>query len=86
MPNNELIQREWTLQAKCVGMGDNFFVEGAAQKMVTRFCADCPVRRECLDEALTHRIEWGVWGGLTERERRRLLRRSDEPQREFAAS
>ena len=34
----------------------------------------CPVRSECLAEALDNRIEWGVWGGMTERERRQLLR------------
>ena len=33
------------------------------------------MRRECLAEALDDRIEWGVWGGMTERERRALLRR-----------
>ena len=32
------------------------------------------VRPECLAEALDNRLEWGVWGGMTERERRRLLR------------
>jgi WhiB family redox-sensing transcriptional regulator len=32
------------------------------------------VRAECLAEALDNEIEWGVWGGLTERERRALLR------------
>lgn len=35
----------------------------------------CPVRTECLAEALDNRIEFGVWGGMTERERRSLLRR-----------
>ena len=43
-----------------------------------RVCMGCPVRFECLAEALDNRIEWGVWGGMTERERRLLLRqRSD---------
>ncbi len=37
-------------------------------------CSGCPVRFECLAEALDNRIEWGVWGGMTERERRLLLR------------
>jgi WhiB family redox-sensing transcriptional regulator len=35
----------------------------------------CPVRTECLADALDNRIEFGVWGGMTERERRSLLRR-----------
>ena len=35
-------------------------------------CATCPVVDECLDYALTHRIQIGVWGGLSEQERRRL--------------
>ena len=34
----------------------------------------CPVRAECLAEALDNRIQWGVWGGMTERDRRHLLR------------
>jgi WhiB family redox-sensing transcriptional regulator len=38
-------------------------------------CAGCPVRTECLAEALDNQIEWGVWGGMTERERRALLRK-----------
>ena len=37
--------------------------------------AGCPVRYECLADALDNRIEFGVWGGMTERERRALLRR-----------
>lgn len=49
-------------------------MSGAAQREVRRFCATCPVRTECLAHALDHRIEFGVWGGMTERERRILLR------------
>jgi WhiB family redox-sensing transcriptional regulator len=55
-------------------MGDEFFVTDAEQKLVRRFCGDCPVRPECLMEALVNRIEWGIWGGTTERQRRRMLR------------
>ena len=35
----------------------------------------CEVRTECLADALDNRVEFGVWGGMTERERRALLRR-----------
>jgi WhiB family redox-sensing transcriptional regulator len=40
-----------------------------------RICAGCPVRAECLADALERGDPWGVWGGLSERERRRLKRR-----------
>ena len=39
-----------------------------------RLCAECPVRPECLDYALLHRIDHGVWGGTSERERHRIIR------------
>lgn len=59
-------------------MEDALFPEAADQKRARQVCTGCPVRYECLAEALDNRIEWGVWGGMTERERRLLLRqRSD---------
>jgi WhiB family redox-sensing transcriptional regulator len=45
------------------------------QHRAKQVCQSCPVRTECLAEALDNQIEWGVWGGTTERERRALLRR-----------
>jgi WhiB family redox-sensing transcriptional regulator len=39
-----------------------------------RLCATCDVQVECLDYALANRIDYGVWGGESERSRRRLLR------------
>ena len=65
---------EWTLQAKCRDMADALFPEGKDQKRARNVCMGCPVRMECLIEALDNRIEWGVWGDMTERERRHLLR------------
>jgi WhiB family redox-sensing transcriptional regulator len=68
----------WTARAKCRGMQDALFPDASDQKRARLVCAGCPVRLECLSEALDNRIEWGVWGGMTERERRLLLRqRSD---------
>ncbi|SEE40652.1 Transcription factor WhiB [Streptomyces sp. 2231.1] len=43
-------------------------------RRVLQLLAGCPVRTECLAEALDNRIEFSVWGGMTERERRALLR------------
>ncbi len=54
---------------------DALFVPGAAQHQAKRICRECPVRLDCLAEALDNRMEFGIWGGLTERERRSLLRR-----------
>lgn len=68
----------WTASASC-GAGrvqpDALFVEGSAQREVRAVCATCPVRLECLADALDSRTGFGVWGGMTERERRALLRR-----------
>ncbi len=73
-------REDWAADARCRGTGDVLFVEGAAQRRVRVLCEDCPVRRECLAEALDNHMEWGVWGGMTERERRALLRqRPDVP-------
>jgi WhiB family redox-sensing transcriptional regulator len=55
-------------------MGDALFPELRDQVQAKRVCQGCPVCAECLAEALDNRIEWGVWGGMTERERRQLLR------------
>lgn len=68
--------REWQTWAKCrTADPEELFVEGAAQNRAKALCDGCPVRTECLAHALDNRIEHGVWGGMTERERRSLLRR-----------
>lgn len=65
----------WTAKAACKGGSDALFVRGAEQNRAKQVCSTCVVKAECLTEALDNRIEWGVWGGMTERERRALLRR-----------
>ncbi len=67
---------EWASKAACRNIDpDTLFVQGAAQNRVKAICLGCEVRTECLSYALDNRIEFGVWGGMTERERRALLRR-----------
>lgn len=49
--------------------------DGVGVEVARRVCADCPVKEPCLEYALAHRIDHGVWGGCSERERRRILKR-----------
>ena len=67
---------DWAPRPRAAGSSrTQLFVRGAEQNKAKQVCAGCPVRTECLAEALDNQIEWGVWGGMTERERRALLRR-----------
>ncbi len=69
-------ESDWTTRAACRDTDpDELFVQGAAQNRAKTRCFGCVVRTECLADALDNRVEFGVWGGMTERERRALLRR-----------
>lgn len=69
-------EQTWAVQAACANVDpDSLFVRGAAQRQVRQVCFSCSVRLECLADALDSNTAFGVWGGLTERERRALLRR-----------
>lgn len=69
----------WRAAARCrTTDAEELFVMGAMQREARNLCRLCPVRTECLAHALDHRIESGVWGGMTERERRALLRTRPE--------
>ncbi len=52
--------------------------DGVGVIVAQRICATCPVNETCLEYALEERIDHGVWGGASERERRRLLKRRRE--------
>ncbi len=68
---------DWAALGACAKKSDPdaLFVQGAAQQAAKVVCQTCPVIAECLADALDNRTEFGVWGGMTERERRALLRR-----------
>ena len=69
----------WATRAVCAKSDpDTLFVTGAAQREAAKLCSGCPVKTECLADALDNRIEFGVWGGMTERQRRALLKRAPE--------
>jgi len=66
----------WRDRAACRGLDPEIFYpvsdeDAGAAKAI---CAECPVREACLEYALANRERDGVWGGATERERRRMIR------------
>jgi WhiB family redox-sensing transcriptional regulator len=67
----------WRELAACRGtdLGVFFPERGESAGPARQVCAACPVRQPCLDYAITNRITHGIWGGLTERERRALRSR-----------
>jgi WhiB family transcriptional regulator, redox-sensing transcriptional regulator len=69
-------ERRWQENANCLGVDpDLFFPErGASTREAKSVCRGCEVRVECLEYALAHGEKFGIWGGLSERERRRVRR------------
>jgi WhiB family redox-sensing transcriptional regulator len=67
----------WRYRAACRGADLEVFFPGRGQSAedARQICASCPVRELCLDYALRHGIVHGIWGGLTERDRRALRSR-----------
>lgn len=67
----------WATQATCRrGDPDRLFVKGAHQRSAAAICRPCHVRKHCLVTALDNWEEFGVWGGLAERQRPALLRKN----------
>jgi WhiB family redox-sensing transcriptional regulator len=76
-------QKTWQLRAACRGPESAMFFpptyaerreeRDARESRAKSICAMCPVQRECLDYALRIGEQHGIWGGLTESERRSLL-------------
>ena len=70
--------QDWQERALCAQTDpEAFFPEkGGSTREAKRICTGCKVRAECLEYALAHDERFGIWGGLSERERRRLKRRA----------
>ncbi|SEE98401.1 WhiB family transcriptional regulator [Ruania alba] len=68
----------WQERALCAQTDpEAFFPEkGGSTREAKRVCVSCDVRAECLEYALAHDERFGIWGGLSERERRKLKRRA----------
>ena len=67
-------EREWQERALCAQTDpEAFFPEkGGSTREAKRVCMSCEVRVQCLDYALENDERFGIWGGLSERERRRV--------------
>ncbi|WKZ83064.1 MAG: WhiB family transcriptional regulator [Acidimicrobiia bacterium] len=74
----DLDERPWAAYASCRSVDPDVFfpTDDAGAGEAIRVCRGCPVQGECLDWAIEARIRYGIWGGATERDRRRLARRS----------
>ena len=68
---------EWMARGNCASEPPSLFFpsDGVGVEVARRICATCPVKEACLEHALAHRIDHGVWGGASERQRRRILKR-----------
>jgi len=80
--------RSWQDQANCLGVDpDLFFPErGASTREAKEVCRGCVVRLDCLEFALVNGEKFGIWGGLSERERRRLRRQRAQSTRRTATA
>ncbi|WP_137122197.1 WhiB family transcriptional regulator [Segeticoccus rhizosphaerae] len=68
----------WQERALCAQTDpEAFFPEkGGSTRDAKKVCVGCEVRAECLEYALAHDERFGIWGGLSERERRKLKKRA----------
>ena len=64
----------WKDYANCLGGNEDLFFpdRGASTRVAKQICAACQVRVDCLEYAVTRGEKFGIWGGLSERERRKI--------------
>jgi WhiB family transcriptional regulator, redox-sensing transcriptional regulator len=67
----------WMDLARCIDVDPQVFFpsDGRGVEAARRYCAECRVRESCLEYALENHIQHGVWGGASERARRRMSRK-----------
>jgi WhiB family redox-sensing transcriptional regulator len=76
MSDGGTMETGWMAKGKCRDLPPKTFFpsDGVGVDQARQVCAECPVRDACLEYALGHHIDHGVWGGASERERRRIAR------------
>lgn len=67
---------EWQGKSNCMGVDPELFFpeRGASTREAKEVCRGCVVQADCLEYALDNGEKFGIWGGLSERERRRIRR------------
>jgi WhiB family redox-sensing transcriptional regulator len=75
--HDDTAQTAWMAKGSCRNYDPSVFFpsDGVGVDRARKICATCGVVDDCLEYALTNRIDHGVWGGASERERRRILKR-----------
>ncbi|SCL30459.1 WhiB family transcriptional regulator, redox-sensing transcriptional regulator [Micromonospora rhizosphaerae] len=72
-------REDWWDRAACRGIDVDVFYplpnDGAAAERALRVCGRCPIRAKCRQYAVSNREAYGIWGGMTERQRAALVRR-----------
>jgi WhiB family redox-sensing transcriptional regulator len=68
--------RSWQARANCMGVDPELFFpeRGASTREAKEVCRGCVVREDCLEYAIANGEKFGIWGGMSERERRRVRR------------
>ncbi len=76
---------EWQAKARCSEVDPEIFFpeRGGSSKAARQVCSNCQVRDICLEYALNNKEQFGIWGGTSERERRRL--RKERTRRQLRA-
>ena len=67
----------WMAAGLCAEKPPSVFFpsDGVGVDFARKICAECPVQAPCLEYAIRNRVDHGVWGGCSERERRRIIKR-----------
>jgi WhiB family redox-sensing transcriptional regulator len=74
------METNWMADGNCAHREPSLFFpsDGVGVEVARKVCGDCPVKGQCLEYAIDNRIDHGVWGGTSERERRRIIRSRSE--------
>ena len=77
---------DWMDRGNCLGVDPDLFFPGRGEDQgpAKGVCRGCDVREECLEYALSNGEKWGIWGGKSERERRRIRRQRNLARRQSA--